>query len=226
MCYQLEQMPEQPNSKYLDRLMRRNSFAALWPLFAKGMRPAKEMTESYSALHHLRPYLQQQPCRVLHIGDGAHARTAALFALKTKAHNISVDPLLNLRLVERWRTEYGIRQLKFCKARVHEVAERLNALPEMPVLVTFVHAHVAVDEVLARLRWDVAFSLACCLPGHQLTQCHAPLASGTDLSVLSEGREYQLLANLGSALVPRSVKPESVKPESVKPESVELETGG
>jgi hypothetical protein len=35
------------NSSYLDRLMRRESFAALWPLFAKGEKPAKEMTESY-----------------------------------------------------------------------------------------------------------------------------------------------------------------------------------
>jgi hypothetical protein len=200
MCYQLDNM-EQPNSKYLDRLMRRNSFAALWPLFAKGTRPAKELTESYSALQHLRPYLPQTPCRVLHIGDGAHARTGALFALKTKAHNISVDPLLNLPLLDSWRTEFGIRRLEFRKARVHDIAEQLNALPEMPVLVTFVHAHVAVDDVLERLRWDVAFSLVCCLPGHQLTRNHAALASGTDLSVLSEGRQYQLLANPRSALL-------------------------
>ena len=50
-------MSAAPNSNYLDRLMRRNSFAALWPLFAKATRPAKELTESYSALEHLRPFL-------------------------------------------------------------------------------------------------------------------------------------------------------------------------
>ena len=68
-------------------------------------------------------------------------------------------------------------------------------LPEMPVLVTFVHAHLRVDDVLDRLRWDFAFTLACCVPGHQLTQARVPLASGRDMSVLSEGREFQVLEN-------------------------------
>ena len=92
-----EHAHEQPRgSDYLDRLMRRASFEALWPLFAKATRPAKEMTESFSALEHLRPFLSKgEPCRVIHVGDGAHARTGALFALKTEAENISVDPLIN-----------------------------------------------------------------------------------------------------------------------------------
>jgi len=187
---------QQPNGDYLDRLMRRNSFAALWPLFAKATKPAKELTESYSALVHLRPHMKQgSPCRVLHVGDGAHARTGALFALKSEAENISIDPLLNLPLLEAWRREFEIRQLSLRKARIEAVAEELNALPEMPVLVTFVHAHLHVDDVLDRLRWDFAFTLACCLPGHQLTRARVPLDSGIDLSVLSEGRAYQVLAN-------------------------------
>ena len=50
----------------------------------------------------------------------------------------------------------------------------------LPVLVTFVHAHVTVDAVLSRLRWDVAYTLACCLPGRQLSREHVPVASGSD----------------------------------------------
>lgn len=188
--------PPEPNGQYLDRLLRRNSFAALWPLFARATRPAKELTESYSALEHLRPFLPAAgPCRVLHVGDGAHARTAALFALKTQADNISIDPVLNLPLLEEWTRDFGIRRLSWYKARVGEVATQLNALPEMPVLVTFVHAHVHVDEVLAQLRWDVAFTLACCVPGHQLSRSHVPFEAGHDLSVLSESRQYQVLVN-------------------------------
>ncbi|MEY4548260.1 MAG: hypothetical protein RL685_4455 [Pseudomonadota bacterium] len=188
--------PEEPNGQYLDRLMRRESFAALWPLFAKATRPAKELTESYSALEHLRPYLPESgPYRVLHVGDGAHARTAALFALKTQAENISIDPVLNHALVQEWCSSFGIRRLSWHKARIAEVAEQLNALPEMPVLVTFVHAHLHVDEVLEQLRWDVAFTLACCVPGHQLSSRHVPRKAGEDRSVLSEGRQYQVLVN-------------------------------
>ena len=187
---------EPPNGDYLDRLMRRASFEALWPLFAKATKPAKELTESYSALCHLRPLMKKgSPCRVIHIGDGAHARTAAMFSLKTEAENISVDPLINIGLVEAWRARYEVRRLEWHKADIEDVAEQLNALPSMPVLLTFVHAHVQLDKVLARLRWDAAFTLACCNPGSQLTQVRVPLESGSDSSVLSEGRQYQVLVN-------------------------------
>ena len=164
-----------PNGNYLDRLMRRQSFEALWPLFAKASKPAKELTESFSALEHLRPLMPAAgPFRVIHVGDGAHARTAALFALKTKAENISVDPLVNIPLVDAWRVRFGVRRLAWKKNRIDAVAEELNALATMPVFVTFVHAHVHVDEVLEQLRWDAAFTLACCLPGNQLTTAHEP----------------------------------------------------
>ncbi len=198
---------DEPNGNYLDRLMRRDSFQALWPLFAKATKPAKEMTESYSALVHLRPFLapRHEPCRVIHVGDGAHARTGALFALKSAAENISVDPLLNEPLVQAWCDRFGIRRLTWLKAHVQDVADRLNALPPMPVLVTFVHAHVPVDAVLGQLRWDFAFTLACCSPGHQLTAEHPLIESGSDLAVLSGSRRYQVLANRASERAAREL---------------------
>lgn len=183
-----------PNGDYLDRLMRRDCFEALWPLFAKATRPAKELTESYSALVHLRPFLDGAgPYRVVHVGDGAHARTGAMFSLKTQAHSVSVDPQLNLPLVEKWRDRFGIRRLDCRKARIQDVTDELNALPPMPTLVTFVHAHVDVDDVLSKLRWNVAFSLACCHPDQQLSHKLAIHASGSDMSVLSVARSYQVL---------------------------------
>jgi len=181
-------------SSYLDRLMRRESFAALWPLFAKGPKPAKELSESFSALEHLRPLIHAgEPLRVLHIGDGAHARTAALFSLKTEACNISVDPVLNEPLVTAWRDRYGIERFEWRKARIEAVAAELNELPAMRTLVTFVHAHVGIDRVLALLRWDVAFSLACCMPASQLSATHRVHHRGSDSNVLSVGRDYQVL---------------------------------
>jgi hypothetical protein len=179
---------------YLDRLMRRASFEALWPLFAQATRPAKELTESFSALEHLRPFFPAaQPFRVIHVGDGAHARTGALFALKTRAENISVDPLLNEPLVQRWCERFSIERLSRLRAGILDVADQLNALPPLPVFVTFVHAHVAVDSVLARLRWDYAFTLVCCLPGHQLSSEQTVVDAGDDAQVLSAGRRYQVL---------------------------------
>jgi hypothetical protein len=183
--------------------MRRGSFEALWPLFAKAPKPAKEMTESFSALQHLRPLLaRHSECRVIHVGDGAHARTAALFALKTRAHNISVDPLLNEPLVSAWQERFAIRRLTWHKAPIGEVAHLLNRLPKLPVFVTFVHAHVDTDEVLSQLRWDAAFTLSCCVPGKQLTRTHVPHATGDDLRVLSAARRYEVLLNSSHRVPP------------------------
>ena len=174
--------------------MRRESFAALWPLFAKGDKPAKEMTESFSALEHLRPLIARgEPLRVLHVGDGAHARTAALFSIKTEAQNISIDPVLNEPLVAAWRDEFKITRFDWRKSRIEAVAAELCALPPMRTLVTFVHAHVRVDHVLSLLRWDAAFTLACCLPHSQLSATHRVHHSGSDSNVLSVGRRYQVL---------------------------------
>ncbi len=196
----MEQAAEATSSDYLDRLMRRGCFEALWPLFAKAQKPAKELTESYAALVHLRPFMPGDgPYRVVHVGDGAHARTAAMFSLKTRAQSISVDPQLNLPLVDGWRARFGILRLDCRKSRIEDVAVELNALPVMPTLVTFVHAHVAVDDVLALLRWDTAFTLACCLPGKQLSQRYESRSSGHDRHVLSTGRQYQVLVNCPSA---------------------------
>lgn len=186
----------EPRGDYLDRLMRRESFAALWPLFAKATKPAKELTESFSALVHLRPFMEQLgPCRVIHVGDGAHARTAALFALKSATENISVDPVINMSLVSSWQENFQVERLSWRKACLSEVATELNALPPLPVLVTFVHAHIDTDETLSLLRWDAAFSLTCCMPGKQLSRMYVPSADSEDLCVLSEGRRFQVLTN-------------------------------
>ncbi len=130
----------------------------------------------------------------MHVGDGAHARTAAMFALKSKTHNISVDPELNLALVDGWCEQFGVVRLERRKARIQDVAAELNAMPKVRTMVTFVHAHVGVEQVLEQLRWDVAFSLACCVPGKQLSRTHVR-CEGEDANVLSSGRKYQVLVN-------------------------------
>ena len=118
-----------------------------------------------------------------------------MFALKTPAECISVDPQVNIPLVEAWRDRFGIERLVWRKARIEAVAEEVNALPRIPTFVTFVHAHVSVDETLRSLRWDAAFTLACCVPGKQLSQSYTVLRSGHDPCVLSTGRSYQVLVN-------------------------------
>jgi len=137
--------------------------------------------------------------RVIHVGDGAHARTAALFAVKTETENISVDPLINEPLVREWRDEFSIERFAWRKSRISDRAAELNALSAVPVFVTFVHAHVRIDEELSLLRWDAAFTLACCTPGHQLSREFSPYEQGDDHRVLSLDRTFQVLINPASA---------------------------
>jgi hypothetical protein len=118
-----------------------------------------------------------------------------MFSLKTGAQSISVDPELNLPLVDAWRAQFGIVRLECHKARIQDVTAALNALPPMPTLVTFVHAHVSVDDVLAQLRWDTAFTLACCMPNKQLSRKYEIGGSGADPHVLSSARQFQVLCN-------------------------------
>ena len=191
--------PPEPSSDYLDRLLRRESFAAIRPLFSKATKPAKELTESFSALEHLRPLMRKVgPCRAIHVGDGAHARTAALFALKTDSDNISVDPLVNERIVEEWRDTFDISRFEWRKSRIEDVTSELNALPSLPTFVTFVHAHVNTERVLSELKWDVAFVLVCCMPGKQLATSMTPYEQGEDMCVLSPERKFQTLVNRAS----------------------------
>lgn len=181
-----------PRMTYLKKIMRSDSFDVLWPLFKLANDPCKEFTESYAALHHLRHWQRLPELTVLHVGDGAHARTGALFALMTKHRNISIDPAIKFNVVGPWKHKYSVQRFDYTKTKVEdfplEEFEKLGT----KVLVTFVHAHVDVDEVLKRLgkSWIAAYTNACCEPQKQL-------GTGgevkTDWAILSPERRYKVL---------------------------------
>jgi hypothetical protein len=132
--------------------------------------------------------------------DGVYVRDKAtgrivFHALGTRTRaevaSVAVRTESNVPLVETWPDRFGIRRLDFRKARIEDVIAELDALPVISTLVTFVHAHVAVDDVLSRLRWDAAFTLACCHVRRQLSRSDRVRASGTDMRVPSPARDYQ-----------------------------------
>lgn len=180
-----------PRLTYLQQIMRSNAFDVLWPLFHLATDPCKELTESYAAMHHLRHW-QRTPVTVLHVGDGAHARTGALFAFMTKHHNISIDPITNESIVGSWKHKYGVERLTWCRSKVEQFPLEDFAASGRKVLVTFVHAHVDVDAVLARLgsSWLAAYTNPCCEPRKQLGT--GP-ATKDDWAILSPQRRVQVL---------------------------------
>lgn len=191
------------NSKYLRQLIRTRSFMPLQPLFEVAQDPAKEWTESYSALHHLQPWIDEMRL-ALHIGDGKHARTAAMFAFNTPHINVAIDPAIDPERLERWREKYGVRRFSFIPKKAEEEAARAvdlfgHAIPA-PAVLTFVHAHVNTTEILESLpagSWAAAYICACCDHRRQLVRDDHPtikvLEHKEDWAVLSPQRTYQVL---------------------------------
>lgn len=178
-------------STYIDAIMRKNCFVELHELFILANGPAKEFTESYAALYHLRKSLVRIPeILTLHIGDGAHCRTGALFAFMTRTRNLSIDPAVNQVVVDAWREKYGVQRLDYKKIRIEEFP--LEEIEE-PCLVTFVHAHVNTDQVLKRIpNWKAAYINVCCHPKEQLANNNI-MDSGYDWAILSPERQYQVI---------------------------------
>ena len=90
------------NPTYLRQMFKHRSSGALMPLFAKACDPAKEWTESASAWAKLRKWLKE-PTLALHIGDGAHSRTAAFFAFHSPHENVNIDPVAPGSARSSWR---------------------------------------------------------------------------------------------------------------------------
>lgn len=182
-----------PTADYLNSLMKKDSFIALWDLFKLAHAPAKEMTESYAALSKLKKYLKPG-ITIVHVGDGAHCRTAALFAFLTKTNNIAIDPVVNTKVIEDWKKEWNVERFHYFKSKVENIClDSLN-----PSILTFVHAHVDVDKILNSCStWKLAYTLSCCLPSKQLSHNYPILKEGKDFCVLGHKREYQLIKSLG-----------------------------
>lgn len=180
---------------YLKKIMRSDSFETLWKLFKHANDPAKELTESYAALHHLRHWQNVPGVTVLHVGDGAHCRTGAMFALMTKHENLSIDPASNQRgIAEMWRRSSDVHRFYWTAEKVETWLDQYEQTPYKSgkLLVTFVHAHVDVDAVLKRLGncWIAAYTNACCQPSKQLGSVGE---TRTDWAILSPERRYKVI---------------------------------
>ena len=207
------------NPTYLRQMFRHRSTQALMPLFAKACDPAKEWTESMSAWAKLRKWLKE-PTLALHIGDGAHSRTAAFFAFHSAHENVNIDPVARRDVIDSWQKEIKLEVQRLAViperaevaapeklARWASVVEHITERKAPPALLTFVHAHVNTRDILASLpkgSWAAAYTCACCHPKDQLVAADDPdirvLDDGEDWGILSSQRRYQVL-------VPREAKP-------------------
>lgn len=187
-----------PHHRYLDRWMRSKAAKDTLDVFMGAHGPAKEVTESMSALSHLLPYMRAHfertgnAPRVLHVGDGRMCRTGVTFAFYSMADNVSVDPDINRAAMGRWMAHTGAKRVALVEGRIEDaVADGRIDLASFDFF-TFVHAHVNPDWVLSKTdKWTAAFIMPCCHKGMQLSAALVPAED--DWGVLSPARTVQVL---------------------------------
>jgi hypothetical protein len=155
-----------PHNGYVDWLLRSDSIEYLMKVFKTADSPSKEISESMSALLNLRKYTRISDSPWLHIGDGAMARTAQVFALFSKAINYSIDPLLKTPgYLQGLMDEHEIKKVVLFKSGFENV---LDFCIPLRYNITCVHAHVDTEEVDKKFpNWTFLYSNPCCYPEKQ-----------------------------------------------------------
>lgn len=147
-----------PSARYFDELCSLTCAGDLVRFFPN----AKEITESFTCFNAVRKMLGSasfgENLTCLIPGDGTAPRTGALFALRTRWHVISVDPLMKPRWV---LGRHNIQRLSVKKAQV----ESMVPLVAPRVVVVSCHSHASLLAAVRRVsaeRIDV-ISLPCCV---------------------------------------------------------------
>jgi len=174
-----------PHNKYVDKVLRSDSFEELWWIFKNADSPSKEISESYAAFSNMKKVCRLNDYVWLHIGDGAYTRTAALFAFFSKTLNISIDPAINVDKFHKWQENFGVKniipeQCKFEDVYIDSLQDWINKFTSSrndvngdfqnkPYNITLVHAcPVKIEEVDKHFPdWKYLYTNPCCFPHSQ-----------------------------------------------------------
>lgn len=157
-----------PSYSFVDRVLRSTSYQELMWLFLNTKSPSKEISESYAALHWCKKFCKVSDYYCYHIGDGAWARTAAIFAFFTKSINESIDPALNFEKLREWRSKHKVERIDFIARKIEE-APMPTLAGDRPILITCVHAHVDLEVVDKKIpNWRFLYTNPCCYTKQQV----------------------------------------------------------
>ena len=170
-----------PHTKYVDKVLRSNSFEELWSRFKDAESPSKEISESYAAFSNLKKICNISANTWIHIGDGGHTRTAAIFAFFSKSLNLSIDPAINEEKYSNWYNKFKPKGIMACPQRYEYVPEHSiekvidhksvedEYLYSTIYSICLVHAHVKIEEVDKQYpHWTYLYTNPCCKPETQM----------------------------------------------------------
>lgn len=215
-------------TSYVNRLLRASCFEELRELFARTTNPSKEMSESVAALSWLEVILGKEGINnsvCLHVGDGGTARTGAVFAYLTRSTNYSVDPIMNMAVMEKWSERWKPQRLFATPCTVQQLQTECHApyknashgidshvswffTTTKQILITAVHAHVSCIEIdKAVPRWSWMYVNPCCMPAHQ--QFPAEYLKAHGITLFAKGEDPLILSPNRTVLIYRKEWPNS-----------------
>jgi hypothetical protein len=155
-------------SKYIQEYLRKSCSPELQCLVSTLNNPAKEISESMAAVSHLRKFINPGgSMNYIVIGDGSRCLTGAFLAFLTKGRVWSVDPAINMPIVNNWVAEHGV--LRFTPVPKKFEDALIESKDSNPVTLVMVHAHVSTYEVIRKFsNWRFIYVNPCCYLETQL----------------------------------------------------------
>jgi hypothetical protein len=155
-------------SKYVREYLKKHCSPELQRLALTLKNPAKEVSESMAAVNHLRKFIRSYGnMNYVVIGDGSRCLTGAFLAFLTKGNVWSIDPAINMPVVQNWMMEQDVQRFKPLPKKFEDV--QIRNLDGNPVTIVLVHAHVSTTEVIQKFtNWRFIYVNPCCYPETQL----------------------------------------------------------
>jgi len=191
---------------HLNHYLKLKSSADLQPLFSTSNNPVKEITESMGAWKTMYPKFIDHKWTGLniHIGDGSHCRTAALFAFNSASHNWTIDPLVNEKHMREWAHDKKAQRIWWSKSKFEDViwSALMPGLTD-PYNIILVHAHVDIRKVIAKFpNWIHIYSNPCCMRTEQTLSLQYQKENdievvmyGVDTGIISDKNEVVVYKN-------------------------------
>lgn len=179
---------KRPSMLYLNEFLR---LKCAPDLISWGVYPnVKEISESSAAYEAVRKELGEEKLKdpkviVYCVGDGRTPRTAAMFAVRSNWHCISVDP--NLKRKELFETK--IRRLRVWPYKIEDLKEGWGRLNDYTRVVVAVHSHAKLDDC-ARCQPHLVVAIPCCIP--QTYEGREPDKVYSDWGILSPERTVKV----------------------------------
>lgn len=213
-------------NSYVRSILKKDCYQELHELFVECANPIKEITESMGAFLNMLYVMGREKMnshKFYHIGDGSKCTTGALFSFMSKSVNISIDPEINEKIMNRFFKKWNPIHFYYYKKTWEEFL-RDTYNPDPPIVETtvladkfkkhnrqecspyslvMVHSHVNTIDVFKRFpEWKYAYVNPCCNFKAQVPDIEYLkknnincILSGRDKNIMSERNEVFIYEN-------------------------------